>query len=578
MLLYIRISGFTPIVLNLKESDLRPQHCVEIVNEYYSKLYDGKPPSPLRPHKIITFANNDKLLVFNREETFNSKFTLPIQQMIPIYDEPPACIESINYVKSPMPKLYPYNVPKYVSLNRLILLLTDEKRSEPFLSSVFWWCYRGFVKPKIILQKLIERFDVPLLQSSTPENGIPPSSPSSAFSSTVASSPSSLTSPSNNAPPWSPFAMLDYQPSLDEMHYNIDVRSNIQLSVAKLLLDWVEKYYFDFDDKMVRQLSNFCTSRMMESVASFIAKKILQAMKTSSRLPHWEQQQVEEKKMQQMATQEVFPVNVDSSPESKKSGQPSTPKNINTTMDSKQISLLKMEPKEIAETLTLLDHSIYNKIKFTEMLGQSWNKDKKRFMAPNIINVTTLFNKISNYCVHQIVSEPNIMSRKKILENLFKTCEILREMNSFNMVMAIYSSFVSSSVSRLTDTWGMLDEKCTKQYEDICKFVSTDNNQRILRDAMDKAFADGEATTPYLGIYLRDLVFTDDGNPTLIDGKLNFFKAINQYAIMFNILRFQGREYTFVMKEELQMAIESYKPKSEDELYSMSLKTQPRKQ
>ncbi|KAF0974622.1 hypothetical protein FDP41_006096 [Naegleria fowleri] len=511
--------------------------------------------------------------------------------MIPIYDEPPACIESINYVKSPMPKLYPYNVPKYVSLNRLILLMTDEKRSEPFLSSVFWWCYRGFVKPKIILQKLIERFDVPMLssQSTTPET-IMPSSPSSAFlplaisSSSLASmSPSTATA---NTP--SPFTqIMGEQVSPDEMHYNIDVRSNIQLSVAKLLLDWVEKYYFDFDDKMVRQLTNFCTSRMMESVASFIAKKILNAMKTSSRLPHWEQQQLEEKKLQ-TASQEgssspfspgAATTNLDSSPESRK-GQPSTPKNTSsaTTTDVKQVSLLKLEPREVAETLTLLDHSIYNKIKFTEMLGQSWNKDKKRYMAPNIINVTTLFNKISNFCVHQIVSEPNIMSRKKILENLFKTCEILRDMNSFNMVMAIYSSFVSSSVSRLTDTWGMLDEKATKQYEDICKFVSTDNNQRILRDAMDKAYADGEPTTPYLGIYLRDLVFTDDGNPTLIDGKLNFFKAINQYAIMFNILRFQGREYSFVMKEELQMAIETYRPKSEDELYSMSLKTQPRKQ
>ena len=69
MLLYIRISGFTPIVLSLKESKLRAHHCVEIANEYYSKLYDGKPPSPLRPQKIIHFMNGDKLLIFNREES-----------------------------------------------------------------------------------------------------------------------------------------------------------------------------------------------------------------------------------------------------------------------------------------------------------------------------------------------------------------------------------------------------------------------------------------------------------------------------------------------------------------------------
>jgi hypothetical protein len=47
------------------------------------------------------------------------------QERLNIYDEPPPCDESILLVKSPVPDLCEFDVPKFISLNRLIMKLTD---------------------------------------------------------------------------------------------------------------------------------------------------------------------------------------------------------------------------------------------------------------------------------------------------------------------------------------------------------------------------------------------------------------------------------------------------------------------
>jgi len=447
--------------------------------------------------------------------------------MIPINEEVPACADSITYAKSPCPKIYSPNVPKFVSLNRILLLLTDLRKDDRFLLNVWWFSYRNFVKPKFFLQKLLERFDVPALQISSPPSNIP----------------------------------IGQYSSLEDAYFNIDVKTNIQLTVGKILLEWVENYYFDFDDKMVRQLNNFCSTRLVESGLTFLSKKIINAMKMSSRLFPWQ----EYKKTP----------NVELELESRNVSR-SVSGSLRTNTIEQRLTLLRIEAKDLAETLTVMDNTIYKKIKFTEMLGQSWNKEKKKHMAPNILEVTSLFNKISNYVVFHVVSESNSMLRKKMIETLIKSVEYLRELNSFNMSMAIYSALGNSALSRLSE-WTLLDVTVSKAYEDLVKLCSTENNQKTMRDAMDKCYVDGEACTPYIGIYLRDLVFTDDGNPTMIDGKLNFYKAVNQYSIMFNILRFQDRTYDINIKEDIQATIENYKPRSEDELYNMSLKVQPRK-
>lgn len=42
---------------------------------------------------------------------------------------------------------------------------------------------------------------------------------------------------------------------------------------------------------------------------------------------------------------------------------------------------------------------------------------------------------------------------------------------------------------------------------------------------------------PYIGLYLTDLVFVDDGNPNVVNGMLNFFKRLKMSTVIQQIQR-----------------------------------------
>lgn len=50
---------------------------------------------------------------------------MEVQEKTPIYDEPEACDESITMQKPPALEHTENNVPKMISLNRLLLKITD---------------------------------------------------------------------------------------------------------------------------------------------------------------------------------------------------------------------------------------------------------------------------------------------------------------------------------------------------------------------------------------------------------------------------------------------------------------------
>ena len=74
--------------------------------------------------------------------------------------------------------------------------------------------------------------------------------------------------------------------------------------------------------------------------------------------------------------------------------------------------------------------------------------------------------------------------------------------------MAVYSSLSGASVQRLKSTWMHLGLKAWKAYNDIEKFMAPGSNYKHLREVTKAAPL---PKIPYLGLYLQDLTFIDDG-------------------------------------------------------------------
>lgn len=80
----------------------------------------------------------------------------------------------------------------------------------------------------------------------------------------------------------------------------------------------------------------------------------------------------------------------------------------------------------------------------------------------------------------------------------------------------------------------------------------------------------------YRGVYCSDLTFIDDGNPDLIDGKINFYKRTLMFKIIKQIEVFQQIPYNLKSISKIQTWIYSIQLFDEEKLFDLSLEIEPR--
>uniref|UniRef100_A0A8C2XE93 Ras protein specific guanine nucleotide releasing factor 1 n=1 Tax=Cyclopterus lumpus TaxID=8103 RepID=A0A8C2XE93_CYCLU len=151
---------------------------------------------------------------------------------------------------------------------------------------------------------------------------------------------------------------------------------------------------------------------------------------------------------------------------------------------------------EIAEQLTLLDHLVFKVIPYEEFFGQGWMKNDKNEKTPYIMRTTKHFNDISNLIATEILRCDDVVTRVLVIEKWVAVADICRCLHNYNAVLEITSSLNRSSVFRLKKTW----LKASKQ---VCD----------------------PPCVPYLGMYLTDLAFIEEGTPNYTEDNLvNFSK------------------------------------------------------
>ncbi|CAG0919797.1 unnamed protein product [Notodromas monacha] len=177
---------------------------------------------------------------------------------------------------------------------------------------------------------------------------------------------------------------------------------------------------------------------------------------------------------------------------------------------------------EIAEEMTYLDHKIFISIKSEELLGQAWMKSEKNTKAPHVVMITKRFNEVSRLIASEILSKPFMNERVAVIEKWTGVADICRCLHNFNGVLQICSAFTNSSVFRLKKTWDRVSRTTKQTLDKLQKLVAADGRFRNLRDALHRC---DPPCIPYLGLYLTDLSFIEEGTPTFTEDHLiNFSK------------------------------------------------------
>eukprot|EP00007_Cunea_sp_BSH-02190019_P009143 CAMPEP_0174245230 /NCGR_PEP_ID=MMETSP0417-20130205/38007_1 /TAXON_ID=242541 /ORGANISM="Mayorella sp, Strain BSH-02190019" /LENGTH=981 /DNA_ID=CAMNT_0015324989 /DNA_START=75 /DNA_END=3020 /DNA_ORIENTATION=- len=327
------------------------------------------------------------------------------------------------------------------------------------------------------------------------------------------------------------------------------VQLPVQLRVMNLVRYWIENHYHDFEVDLLQIFEQFFeqhmtmshNTKLIASVATLLEKK-----KTGAALVEM----------------------------SKFRTTPPAPEVTN--MDqivSRQFTIRDVSSVEMARQLTLMEHVLYKKLQPKEFIGLCWSKKNKECLAPNILAAIRGFNHISMWVCTEITRADSLTSRTEILTKFMEIAHHCYRLNNFDGALAIVSGLSNSAVHRLKHTWEGVDQSWIDIYDDLRGLMQV--NYKRFRAELHSA---NPPCVPYIGTYLTDLTFTEEGNPDFIEGRLVNLKKLRQVAqIIREVQQYQQDTYCFQPIPEIQDYIRDYEVATDSELYDLSLRLETKK-
>ncbi|XP_055608641.1 ras-specific guanine nucleotide-releasing factor 2-like isoform X2 [Uranotaenia lowii] len=238
-------------------------------------------------------------------------------------------------------------------------------------------------------------------------------------------------------------------------------------------------------------------------------------------------------------------------------------------------SIETLSALEIAEQMTYLDHQIFLAIRSEEFLGQAWMKSDKKSRAEHIILMTKRFNDGSRLVCSEIVSRSNMAARVAAIEKWTAVADICRCLHNFNGVLQICAAFTNAAVYRLKKTWDKVPKTIKTTITKLQAVVCSDGRFRAMREALHRC---DPPCIPYLGMYLTDLSFIEEGTPDFTpDRLLNFSKMRMIAHVIREIRHFQQTPYKIDhIPKVTSYLLDTSLLLDDDELYCKSLQIEPR--
>lgn len=179
--------------------------------------------------------------------------------------------------------------------------------------------------------------------------------------------------------------------------------------------------------------------------------------------------------------------------------------------------------------------------------------------------------------------QPNIKKRARIVENLIRALKECRRIRNFNGTMALMSGLSNASVRRLKKTWAAISPKHMDELKEIEDTMSAAFNYKIYREIfgeLEKQPRPGPCI-PFIGLFLRDLTFLNDGNPKKFkSGLYNFAKLRMVSERVLRMQVYQQAPYSFPPSGQTEILREYLREPSvmtdENALYKCSLLCEPK--
>ncbi|KAF7365075.1 hypothetical protein MVEN_00378700 [Mycena venus] len=245
------------------------------------------------------------------------------------------------------------------------------------------------------------------------------------------------------------------------------------------------------------------------------------------------------------------------------------------------IAITDFDPLELARQLTIMECNLYCAIQPEEVLetGQEGAKP-----PTNVKAVSSLSTAITGWVAESILSEPDTKKRTYLIKFFIKVADRCTSLNNYSTPRSMLAALDSSTISRLHQTWLGLPQKNRSQLDALRRLADHSRNYHEYRSKLRNT---APPAVPFLGLYLTDVTFCREGNPSLRASPINPNKKLlnfNKYhklaRIVQDMQRFQV-PYQLRAIPEVQLylngAFENSKHHGDlQDLYRRSLLVEPR--
>jgi hypothetical protein len=310
---------------------------------------------------------------------------------------------------------------------------------------------------------------------------------------------------------------------------------------------WLNDFFYDFDNALVVMLVNFLRKSDQYTPCNQIKSKLEKKLLGTEKDP----------------SQTTF----------SKAADPSIiPKDLK---NSTTFNFVQWDPLEIARQITLIEYSVFKKITPKECFNLSWTKKTKEQTSPNIVELTKRFNDLSYWFATLIVKEEDLKLRTKLLSHVIKVITACQSLNNFNAVTTINGALNNAAIHRLKKTFEGLTTNEKKKLVEINELVSNIGSYKAMRDALANS---APPTIPYLGVFLTDLTFIEEGASDVTkSGLVNFGKRRLFADVLLRIQLLQQQPYHFTPIPLLQNAFIQFDDLWNDSaLFKQSRKIEPK--
>jgi hypothetical protein len=237
--------------------------------------------------------------------------------------------------------------------------------------------------------------------------------------------------------------------------------------------------------------------------------------------------------------------------------------------------LLLWPSVEFARQLTLIEQHYFRMIQPKECLNQSWAKGQRETKAPGICAMVSRFNLVSMWVGTVVCTTTNMEERVQVVEKFIEIADALWNINNLNGVFTICSGLSLAPVFRLKKTWPQISEASKEKFDTLNKAIARDNNFSAIRSRIKNV---KPPAMPYIGIYLTDLTFIEDGNPKYVNDKINFVKCKCFAGVIRDMQTYQNTKYEFAWEPELNEPLMELTHMTDGDMYKASLEIEPKAQ